>query len=62
MVRATIKVGKPEQLLEAYTIIKKNQDMNIIKVDCQLAGAIKQVLVNVVYMGSIICEIILRFG
>lgn len=62
MIRATIVVKEPSQLVDAYNTIATNSEFNIIRLKNQLNDPQKLVHLNVIFNDSIIGEILIRYG
>lgn len=62
MIRATIIVKEPQQLVDAYNTIASNSEFNIIRLKNNLKDPLMHVHLNVIFNQSIIGEILIRCG
>ena len=61
MIRATIRVHKPQQLIEAYELIKKTTGVRVVRIISRLFTS-DTIHMNFVYENTIVGEILLVCG
>ena len=62
MLRAEIIVQNSSQIIEVLTMIEENKDLDIIRIQNQLKEQEQKVVINVIYIKSIIAEIVIKYG
>ena len=66
MLRCTIQVNEPDQIKEAYLIIKNSKaqtQLEIVRIKNKLSGnGLKVIHLNLIFGERIICEIQIKYG
>lgn len=62
LIRATVVIPEADQLPEAYELVTKIQELQVIKVTNGLTSGSQDVTINFIYRESILGEILLRFS
>ena len=62
MIRATVHVEQPDEVLPAYEILKNFEEVNIVKVRNRMATEYQHITVFFVYKDVNVGEIEIRYG
>jgi len=62
MIRATVDIGDPQEVIDAFEAVTQISFLEVIKIENQLQSPSQCITVNFVFRNKIVGEIVIRYG